>query len=213
MTISSLATAGGTLVLAVATFASVRSAQEAARLNERSLMAGLRPVLTPSREDDPTERIMFGGGHWITLAGHSAVLEEADGHLYMAMSLRNVGQGLAVIHGWHASGAGVISVTIEGAPAQEMVAPEHFRRQHRDLYVPPGDTGFWQGAIRDPEDPDYTALRDAIAGREPITIHLLYGDHEGGQRTVARFTILDGEDGVLQSNVTRYWNLDRDDPR
>ena len=201
------------MVLAVATFASVRSAQEAARVNERSLMAGLRPVLTPSREDDPSERIMFGGGHWITLSGHSAVLEEADGHLYMAMPLRNVGQGLAVIHGWHVSSNDVIRVTVEGAPAQELVVPENFRRQHRDLYVPPGDTGFWQGAIRDQEDPDYAGLRAAIEARAPVTIHVMYGDHEGGQRTVARFTIIEGEDGVLQSNVTRYWNLDRDDPR
>jgi len=46
-TISALATAGGTLVLAVATFASVRSANRAARTAERSLLASMRPVLTP----------------------------------------------------------------------------------------------------------------------------------------------------------------------
>ena len=44
-TISSLATAGGTLVLAMATFASVRSANQSARVAERSLLVGLRPVL------------------------------------------------------------------------------------------------------------------------------------------------------------------------
>ena len=36
-----LATAGGTLVLAVATFSSVRSANRSARVAERSLLAGL----------------------------------------------------------------------------------------------------------------------------------------------------------------------------
>jgi len=44
-TISSLATAGGTLVLGVATFASVRSGNRAARTAERALQVGLRPVL------------------------------------------------------------------------------------------------------------------------------------------------------------------------
>jgi hypothetical protein len=39
VTISSLATAGGTLVLAVATFSSVRSANRSARVAERSLLA------------------------------------------------------------------------------------------------------------------------------------------------------------------------------
>ena len=44
-TISSLATAGGTLVLAVATFASVRSSNRTARLAELSLQEfGLTPV-------------------------------------------------------------------------------------------------------------------------------------------------------------------------
>jgi hypothetical protein len=59
-TIASLATAGGTLVLAVATFSSVRSGQRATRIAERStqiaeraLLIGLRPVLVPSRVTDP----------------------------------------------------------------------------------------------------------------------------------------------------------------
>ena len=41
VTISALATAGGTLVLAGATFSSVKSANRAARVAERSLLAGL----------------------------------------------------------------------------------------------------------------------------------------------------------------------------
>jgi hypothetical protein len=62
VTISSLATAGGTLVLGVATFSSVKSAHRAARVAERSLLVGQRPVLIPSREDDPIERVRFGDG-------------------------------------------------------------------------------------------------------------------------------------------------------
>ena len=58
--IASLATAGGTLVLAVATFAAVRSANRAARAAEHSLLAGLRPLLVPSRLQDETQKVMFG---------------------------------------------------------------------------------------------------------------------------------------------------------
>jgi len=43
-TVASLATAAGTLVLAVATFAAVRSANQAARTAEHSLLANLRPL-------------------------------------------------------------------------------------------------------------------------------------------------------------------------
>ena len=102
MTVSSLATAGGTLVLAIATFSSVRSANRSARVAEQSLLVGLRPVLIPSKEDDPVERVGFGDGRRLEVHGHGGAIELGDGIVYMAIALRNGGQGLAVIHGWHA---------------------------------------------------------------------------------------------------------------
>ena len=51
-TISQVATAGGTLVLAIATFSSIKSSQRATALAERALLAGQRPLLIPSRESD-----------------------------------------------------------------------------------------------------------------------------------------------------------------
>jgi hypothetical protein len=42
VTISGLAIAGGTLVLAMATFGSVRSTNQVARVAEQSLLAGIR---------------------------------------------------------------------------------------------------------------------------------------------------------------------------
>ena len=74
VTISSLATAGGTLVLAIATFSSVRSANRSARVAEQSLLVGMRPVLIPSREDDPTERVRFGDEQVLTVPGHGGVV-------------------------------------------------------------------------------------------------------------------------------------------
>ncbi|MEO6858458.1 MAG: hypothetical protein ABI323_07720 [Solirubrobacteraceae bacterium] len=59
-TISSLATGAGTLVLAVATFGSVRSANRAARVSELALQEQRqateeqrRPLIVQSRLDDP----------------------------------------------------------------------------------------------------------------------------------------------------------------
>ena len=48
-TVAELATAGGTLALAISTFASVRSANRAARASEEALLVGLQPLLVPSR--------------------------------------------------------------------------------------------------------------------------------------------------------------------
>ena len=99
-TIASLCTAGGTLVLAVATFGSVRSANRAARAVERSLYAGLRPLLVPSRLEDPPEKVGFQDDHWMRVPGGRAIAEVTDEAIYLAMSLRNVGSGIAVLDRW-----------------------------------------------------------------------------------------------------------------
>jgi hypothetical protein len=77
-TAASLATAGGTLVLAVATFASVRSANRAARAAERSLLAGLRPLLVPTRLQDPEQKVLFGDEHWVKVTGGRGSAEVTD---------------------------------------------------------------------------------------------------------------------------------------
>jgi hypothetical protein len=207
VTISSLATAGGTLVLAVATFSSVRSANRAARTAERSLLVGMRPVLIPSHEDDPVERVHFGDGHRIEIAGHGGVVEVSEGRVYMGLGLRNAGSGLAVLHGWYAQ---------PYVKDMQLVAPEpdNFVRQQLDLYIPAGAGGFWQGAIRDQAAEQLGPLRTAAETGERVLIDLLYGDHEGGQRTIVRFsmTVADDRQGRL-GNVLRYWNVDGADPR
>lgn len=76
-TIFSLATAGGTLVLAVATFSAMRSSNRSARIAEQALQEQRRPVLVHARLDDPVQKIMFGDGHWVRAEGSQAVIDEA----------------------------------------------------------------------------------------------------------------------------------------
>ena len=205
-TISSLATAAGTLVLALATFASVRSANRAARAAEQSLLVGLRPVLMPSRLQDPGEKIGFVDDHWAKVTGGHGVAEVADEAIYLAIALRNVGSGLAVLHGWCFYPDRLLG---DIGPAD----PQAFRRLTRDLYVPAGDLGFWQGVFRDQSEPGFAEARDAIKNGRSVTVELLYGDHEGGQRVISRFWLIPREDGSWLVSVTRHWNLDRTDPR
>jgi hypothetical protein len=218
-TISSLATATGTLVLAVATFSSVRSANRAARVAEEALQVGLRPVLFPSHIDDATQKIRWGDDHWARLAGGRASVEEVDGNIYLALSLRNVAAGIAVIHGWR--GEPAVRPARLTAPAGQRPdafltrpALEEFRLQGRDLFVPAGEMSFWQAAIRDDDDTDRPRFHEAIQAGAPLSIDLLYGDHEGGQRTISRFMVSplhEGSDWLC--SVVRHWNLDRQDPR
>ncbi|TMC48427.1 MAG: hypothetical protein E6J14_11790 [Chloroflexi bacterium] len=205
-TISALATAGGTLVLAVATFASVRSANGAARTAERTLQAGLRPLLFPSRFDDPVQKVTWVDDHLTKVTGGRAAVEVTADVIYLTMSLRNVGSGIAVLHAWY-------PMTERPDARRPPPAPDTFRRLTRDLYVPPGDTGFWQGAIREPDDPHREPLARAIAGRQPLFIELLYGDLEGGQRTITLFNLTPLDEENWLCSVARHWNLDRADPR
>ena len=96
-TIASMSTAVGTLVLAVATFSATRSSNRSARIAERAFEARLRPLLVPSRLEDPAEKIMWGDQHWTRLPGGRASVEVGEGAVYLTMSLRNVGSGMAVI--------------------------------------------------------------------------------------------------------------------
>ena len=99
--VSSIATAGATFVLALATFASVRSANRAARAAERSLLAGLRPLLVPTRPEDPPQKVGFMDDKWFVVPGNQAVAEVTDEAVYLAIAVRNVGSGIAVLHGWY----------------------------------------------------------------------------------------------------------------
>ena len=206
-TVASLATAGGTLILAIATFASVRSAHRAARVAEYSMQIGIRPLLMPSRLDAPTQKIMWGDEHWGSLVGGQAIAEIADGNVYLAMSLRNSGSGIAVIHGWH---LGLGELRDASHPHAE---PDEFRPQTRDLYVPGGDIGFWQAAIRDHDDAEYAALVEAVGAPRVFAVELLYTDHEGGQHTVGMFSLAPVEESRWLCSMVRHWNLDRPDPR
>jgi hypothetical protein len=221
VTISSLATASGTLVLAVATFSSVRSANRSARVAELSLLAGLRPVLIPSREDDPAERIRFGDAQVLHVRGHGGQIVVTDRVVYLALTLRNGGSGLAVLHGWRVKPRPAFDkARSRGAtPADERPPLEQFHRQNVDLYVPAGGTGYWLGALRDPSEPIYDVVRRAADNADGVQVDLLYGDHEGGQRTIVRFIMGpwpdedDDDGGAKRVTALRYWNVDRQDPR
>jgi hypothetical protein len=211
-TIASLATAGGTLILALATFASTRSANRAARVSEQALKIGLRPVLFNARPQDPPQKVGFIDDHWLLLHDGLAAVQESGDKLYLAIPLRNVASGIAVLHAWY--------VWPERPTGETPPAPiEDFHRLQRDLYVPAGDVSFWQAAVRDPQDPLYEPLRASIENDTRIGIDILYGDHDGGQRTITRFYLtprtnpVEDEPWLRVCSTSRHWNLDRADPR
>lgn len=204
--ISALTTGGGTLVLASATFASVRSANRAARVAEQSLLAGIRPLLMPSRQEDAPVKVGFADNHFVMVSGSGATAEVTTEAIYLTMSVRNVGSGIAVLHGWRME----LNRELAGMTRPPV---EEFRRLTRDLYVAAGDVSFWQGAYRDPDEAEFATVTTLINGRERLVIDVLYGDQHGGQRVISRFSILPRSDGGWLATVARHWNVDQPDPR
>src|SRR5258708_3702242 len=138
--------------------------------------------------------------------GCGGTAEVTDGAIYLTMSVRNAGSGIAVLHGWR--------VELGRDISQALRPPvEAFRRLTRDLYIAAGDVAFWQGAYRDMTDPEVADVSERITGQERIVIDLLYGDHQGGQRVISRFSLIPFDGGKWLAVVVRHWNVDRPDPR
>jgi hypothetical protein len=212
--VSSLATGAGTLVLAVATFAAVRSGNRAARIAEQALMVNQRPLLAPSRMDDSIQKIFFQEGRHMILEGGRGGAEFENGVVYLGISIRNAGPGIAVLHGWR----------FQAGQQANPVRPdlETFRHQGRDILIAPGDIGFWQGAFRDSGDPQFDEAVTVIKSDDDevvLGIDLLYGDNDGGQRVISRMLLRgyyrrDDKPGRQWiASVVRHWNVDRPDPR
>jgi hypothetical protein len=190
-TIASFATAGGTLVLAVATFSAVRSSNRSARIAEESLLTAMRPLLIPSLSDDPVHKVLWNDRHTARVGGGRAIFEEDNGVIYLAIGLRNLGTGIALLHGWYP-----MPDQAFGDPSH--VQAEEFRRE---------------AAVRDSDDPVRRGFLKALEERHPFTIDVLYGDQQGGQRTISRYTVLPAGDDGWYAQAGRHWNLDRPDPR
>lgn len=201
VSISSLATAGGTLALAVATFSSTRSANAATRISELALRQQLRPVLMHSQLEDPEQKIMFHGGHWVRVPGSGAAVEHEEGVVYMSLSLRNVGSGIGVLLGWD-----VLPDVQSGR--QQHIDPDDFRQQMRDLWIPAGGIGLWQGALRDDSDDLHGQMRGVVADPRGFAIDLLYADHLGRQRAISRFSVTPTPESGWIASVVRHWPLD-----
>lgn len=204
-------TSVGTLVLAGATFAAVRSSNRSARVAERSLLAGLRPALTTPRRDDAAVDVQFADGRVFETGWGDALLRCENGTIYLALQLRNGGAGVAHLVAYRLEPEPAHSVTQDprglarhrrGDPAPD---PTTFTEQQRDLYIAAGELGHWQAALRDPTTELYTAMSEAITTLGRVTIDLLYGDIEDGQPTITRFVLLPGEQNKWRCDVTHHW--------
>jgi hypothetical protein len=139
----------------------------------------------------------------VQLRGGFASVEARGSNLYFAAQLRNVGGGLGVLTSWW--------MVADPRPDLERFPDlSDFNAQLRHLYVPPGDVGYWQGAIRetDTDRGDREAICAAIGARQRLALFLRYGDQDGGHDTLTRYTLMPDENGDWIFAIGRHWSLD-----
>ncbi len=220
-TLAEIGTAVGTLFLGVATFSATRSANRSARIAERSLLLGLRPVLVQARPEDPDQDIIYGDGRGVRVRSGDGLVEVEEGVVYLAIPLRNVGAGLAVLQRYDILARSPLAEAdyrirhgLHDRSERRYGPPEEFRPQQRDLYIAPGDIGYWQAALRDEDDGLRREVEALVSGeRGPFSVDLLYGDHEGGQHAISRFNLVPRDDGSWSCTVVFHWTLEGADPR
>ncbi|MBO0702172.1 MAG: hypothetical protein J2P38_04515 [Candidatus Dormibacteraeota bacterium] len=200
--VADLGTAVGTLVLAIATFLSIRTANRSNRTADRALQQGFRPILLPSLFTDPVQKIHYVDEHWQAVPGGRAILEVTPTAAYLGLSVRDIGTGPAVIDAWD----------ILDSSRQERRPFDAYHRLTRDLYVAAGACGYVQVAARDPAAPAYQALARAERDHRPFAVDVLYSDIDEIQHRLIRIALNptpgDDEDGrVWALNEVRHWTV------
>lgn len=198
-TVSSPAIAGGTLVLAVASLAPVRSADRAALSAERAV---LRPLPVSSRLEAPEQKLIGTTGTARAREAVRGLSPAAGGDLYLAASIRNIGPGLGVTHGR-------LPVEHPADPTGGHPPSESFRPQTRDLYLAPGDPGFWHAANPRPGRPGPRGAPPVARQPRARPHRPPLRDHEVGRRTISRLALIPRHEGAWICQVVRHWNLDR----
>ena len=133
-------------MLGVATFAAVRSANRSSRISEEALAVSMRPVLVQSRDDDPAQPLMWVDQRWGTILGGHGYVERTDDVVYLAMLVRNVGSGIAVLQAWRAVAAPLTT-------ADDFGDPGDFRPQTRTCSSRRTTPGTGSGRSATPRTP------------------------------------------------------------
>ncbi len=119
-------------------------------------MAGLRPLLVPSKLDDPHQKIGFVDDKWVMARAVVASPRwEKTQSTSRSLSETSVPESLSSTAG----------ASFRAAGSKTHTGSLRTSRDSRATYVPVGDVGFWQGAFRDPAEPEFRGCREAIERR------------------------------------------------
>ena len=162
-----------------------------------------------SRLQDPMQKIRWMDNHWAHLDGGQGSAELVDGSIYLAISVRNVGSGLAVPIGWSVSSrAGRCRGAARRSQLVSDADPGSLHRAQRRRLL----------ACRHPGDrrPRLRMVDQVTEGAR--TLHdrtALWGPRgrPAHDQPIRDDPAAVGDETRWYPSVARHWNLDRPDPR
>ena len=180
-TIASYATAAGTLVLAVATFSAVRSSNRFSPHRRRVTPHQHAPTAHPVAVSTTPSKGCCGIHHHAAhINGRTPSSRKTAGSSIWRSDCETLVQVLPC-------STGGTRCPIRRSKTCPTPQAEDFRRLTIDLYIPAGGSGYWEAAVREPDDPLRPGFMRALTERHPFMIDILYGDQQGRQRTISRY--------------------------
>jgi hypothetical protein len=192
---ATLAIAGTTVLVAI-------TAAWSALLSARQMKRNLLPIVVPAKPDGGTRVARFSPAKHEVLENADSFSESADGVVYLAFCVRNIGSGVAVIKG---IAARLSSEVLDIAP-EEMPSPMGLMRVLRAYYIGPGETTYLPIQIHESNPMAWQAMVEAITAKHNLLLDLVYSDHAGRQLTVSRVELRWATDvDRFVARMVKYW--------
>ena len=209
-TISALATAGGTLALAVATYSAGAVGATFRRASPRSTrQIGLRPVLMASRLQDPPEKVGWVDDHWAKVQGGRPCRGRRREHRSSPGRCATSAPASRCSRDGGPSAERRLRRAVPADSSTSSRTPDSGRRA-RDLYIPAAMSASGRERCGTRDDDAYSTCcgpSSTRAAHDRRTCSTR--DHEGGQqRDQPLRHCLPGQDsGWHVSAIVRHWNL------
>lgn len=185
-----------TIALAVATVT-------VALLSARQIKHNLLPIMVPARPDGRKRVARFTLEKHVTIRNADTYAEFDGDGVCLAVCLRNIGSGVAVLKGFDAS------PNDSAEPASyDVPSLSRFASALHALYLGPGDAAYLAifTSLDSSRTDAYEVVQETVPNGASLLLDLVYTDHSGGQLTISRLELEWATDvDRYVAKVARYW--------
>jgi hypothetical protein len=192
---ATIALAGTTMLVAV-------PAAWSALLSARQMKRNLLPIITPARPDGSKRVARFTPAKHVVLENADSFSQEDGERVYLAVCVRNIGSGVAVVRGVDANSTDEVKeLAPDGIPALRGLV-----RSERSLYLGPTEAAYLTMWATSSSSAGFDVVRRTVPAKGDLLLDLVYCDHAGRQLTVSRIELRWASDANRYvARLVKYW--------